>query len=203
MSPSLVCNTLAVELSEFDRELASGEGGPAAAFAMDILIQFAESLGAPRFLDITQAHIDGCLYHGQVSLDFIDRLVRDGGRVRVPTTLNVGSMDLMHPDLIHAQPMQKTAGRRLMEAHLQLGCEPSFTCAPYQTRFRPQLGQQIAWGESNAIVFANSVIGARTNRYGDFIDTCCAMTGRAPAFGLHPSEDRMPERALSSRSMCR
>jgi predicted aconitase len=72
-----------------------------------------------------------------------------------------------------------------MEAHLALGCEASFTCAPYQTRFRPAFGEQIAWGESNAIVFANSVIGARTNRYGDFIDLCCALTGRAPAWGLH------------------
>jgi predicted aconitase len=80
-----------------------------------------------------------------------------------------------------------------MEAHLALNCEPSFTCAPYQTRFRPYFGEQVAWGESNAIVFANSVIGARTNRYGDFIDLCCAMTGRAPAFGLHLDEHRRGE----------
>src|SRR6185295_17995746 len=73
------------------------------------------------------------------------------------------------------------------------GCESSFTCAPYQTLFRPSLGEQIAWGESNAIVFANSVIGARTNRYGDFIDLCCAMTGRAPAWGLHLHENRRGE----------
>jgi predicted aconitase len=72
-----------------------------------------------------------------------------------------------------------------MRAHEALGCQPSFTCAPYQTLFRPAFGEQIAWGESNAIVFANSVIGARTNRYGDFVDLCCAMTGRAPAWGLH------------------
>jgi predicted aconitase len=77
-----------------------------------------------------------------------------------------------------------------MKAHMELGCQATFTCAPYQTRFRPEFGQQIAWGESNAIVFANSVIGARTNRYGDFIDLCCAMTGRAPAWGLHLSENR-------------
>jgi hypothetical protein len=77
-----------------------------------------------------------------------------------------------------------------MKAHEELGCEPSFTCAPYQTLFRPSFGEQIAWGESNAIVFANSVIGARTNRYGDFIDLCCAITGRAPAWGLHLDEAR-------------
>ena len=78
-----------------------------------------------------------------------------------------------------------------MLAHEELGCHPTFTCAPYQTQFRPVFGEQIAWGESNAIVFANSVIGARTNRYGDFIDLCCAMTGRAPAWGLHLDEPRL------------
>jgi hypothetical protein len=72
-----------------------------------------------------------------------------------------------------------------MQAHEALGCQASFTCAPYQTLFRPRFGEQVAWGESNAIVFANSVIGARTNRYGDFIDLCCAITGRAPTYGLH------------------
>lgn len=173
--------------------MAAGGQGKAVAFAMDILLRFGEAVGAPSLLEIAQAHVDGCLYHGQVSLDFVEQLVADNGRVRAPTTLNVGSMDLLHPELIGGAATTRSAGRRLMEAHLALGCEPSFTCAPYQTRFRPRFGEQIAWGESNAIVFANSVIGARTNRYGDFIDLCCAMTGRAPAFGLHLDENRKGE----------
>src|SRR3546814_4657500 len=77
-----------------------------------------------------------------------------------------------------------------MLAHEELGCVPSYTCAPYQTLFRPQRGWQIAWAESNAIVFANSVLGARTNRYGDFVDLCCAITGRVPYYGLHLTENR-------------
>jgi hypothetical protein len=113
--------------------------------------------------------------------------------VRVPTTLNIGSIDLIHPELMRLSPADRATGARLMKAHEELGCIPSFTCAPYQTLFRPTFGEQIAWGESNAIVFANSVIGARTNRYGDFIDLCCAMTGRAPAWGLHLSENRRGE----------
>lgn len=173
--------------------MADGGLGGAAAFAMDILLRFGEAIGAPALLEISQAHVDGCLYHGAVSLDFVARLAADDGRVRVPTTLNVGSMDLLHPELIGGEAAARSAGRRLMEAHLALGCESSFTCAPYQTQFRPRFGEQIAWGESNAIVFANSVIGARTNRYGDFIDLCCAMTGRAPAYGLHLDENRRGE----------
>ena len=172
-------------LDERDAALLNGVEGPTGAAAMQVLTAFASAVGAPRLLDISRAHIDGCLYHGQASLDFAERLTAGGGRVKVPTTLNVGSMDLIHPELVRLTPEQAAPGRRLMQAHLALGCEPSFTCAPYQTRFRPVFGEQIAWGESNAIVFANSVIGARTNRYGDFIDLCCALTGRAPAWGLH------------------
>jgi predicted aconitase len=179
-----------VDLTASDAALLNGDEGGAAAFAMQILLAFAEALGAPALLDITRAHIDGCLYHGQASLDFVERLVSTGGRVRVPTSLNVGAVDLIHPELVQLSARDRNPAVRLMKAHEELGCQPSFTCAPYQTAFRPVFGEQIAWGESNAIVFANSVIGARTNRYGDFIDLCCAMTGRAPAWGLHLTGNR-------------
>ena len=111
----------------------------------------------------------------------------------MPTTLNVGSIDLIHPELMRMTANQRSKPARLMAAHEQLGCISSFTCAPYQTLFRPLFGEQVAWGESNAIVFANSVIGARTNRYGDFLDLCCAITGRAPAWGLHLDAHRRGE----------
>ena len=182
-----------LSLSEYDTSLLNGEKGDAGAVAMRILAAFSEAIGAEALLDISRAHIDGCLYHGEVSLDFVERLVAGGGRVRVSTTLNVGSLDLIHPQLMLMTSAEQAAPRRLMQAHQELGCVPTFTCAPYQTQFRPLFGEQIAWGESNAIVFANSVIGARTNRYGDFIDLCCAITGRAPSWGLHLDENRLGE----------
>ena len=181
---------MALSLPPFDQELLSGRHGEAARFSMRLLVRFAEAVGAERFIDAEAAHIDGCLYLGQVSLDFVLHLVGLGGRVRVPTTLNVGSMDLIHPELFRGSDEVRSGGARLMRAHEELGCIPTFTCAPYQTIFRPRLGAQIAWAESNAIVFANSVIGARTNRYGDFIDLCCALTGRVPYYGLHIPENR-------------
>lgn len=180
-----------IDLTLADQQMLDGERGQAAALAMRILVRSAAVMGAQRLLDIEGAHIDGCLYHGQASLDFVERLVRDGGKVVVPTTLNVGSLDLIHPELFRGDEALRSNGRRLMEAHLALGCESSFTCAPYQLKNRPKLGQQIAWAESNAIVFANSVLGARTNRYGDFIDLCAAITGRAPLSGLHLAENRV------------
>lgn len=111
--------------------------------------------------------------------------------MRVPTTLNVGSLDLIHPDLVRLPAAGAEPSRRLMEAHQALGCLPAFTCALYQSLARPRLGDQVAWGESNAIVFANSVIRARTARYGDFVDLCCAITGRARAWSLHLDEHRL------------
>jgi predicted aconitase len=182
--------SMALDLSPFDRELLDGVHGGGATFAMRLLVRFAEAVDARSFIDIEAAHVDGCLYHGRASLDFAERMIELGGKVRVPTTLNVGSIDLIHPGLFRGTKEHAENGARLMRAHVELGCAPTFTCAPYQTAWRPRFGAQIAWGESNAIAFANSVIGARTNRYGDFIDLCCAMTGRAPAYGLHLTENR-------------
>ena len=78
-----------------------------------------------------------------------------------------------------------------MDAYVEMGCRPTWTCSPYQLMERPSFGDQVAWAESNAIVFANSVLGARTGRYGDFIDICAAVTGRAPAAGLHLDAGRL------------
>ncbi|MEO7243486.1 MAG: aconitase X catalytic domain-containing protein [Variovorax sp.] len=180
-----------IALTDHDRALLGGQHGPAAALAMRVLVRSAELMGAERLLDIESAHIDGCLYHGQASLDFVERLIEGGGKVVVPTTLNVGSLDLIHPELFRGGDAVQSQAHRLMQAHVELGCESTFTCAPYQGRSRPRFGQQIAWAESNAIVFANSVLGARTNRYGDFIDLCAALTGRAPCCGLHLAENRV------------
>jgi predicted aconitase len=170
--------------------MLDGEGGEAARTAMELLVAVGESEDAPGLLDITAAHIDGGLYHGRAGLDFALRLVEGGGRVVVPTTLNVSSLDLLHPKLYRGDAETAAAARRLMDAYVDIGCTPSWTCAPYQLAQRPALGDQIAWGESNAIVFANSVLGARTARYGDFLDICCALTGRAPATGLHTDDGR-------------
>jgi predicted aconitase len=125
-------------------------------------------------------------------LDFAERLVAGGARVRVPTTLNVGALDLLHPE--HARrldPVTADEGRRQMEAYRSMGCRPTWSCAPYQLPERPAFGTHVAWAESNAIVFCNSVLGARTDRYGDFIDIAAAITGRAPDGGLHRDEARL------------
>lgn len=177
-------------LSPQDKAMLRGDEGAAVQMAMRILVTMAQVYGAESLLDISAAHIDGCLYHGYSGLEFAQRLVAGGGRVRVPTTLNVGAVDLLHPEHFRGSAETGRHAQELMAAYQALGCDPIWTCTPYQAAPRPAFGQQIAWAESNAIVFANSVLGARTNRYGDFVDICAALTGRAPATGLHLAENR-------------
>ena len=171
--------------------MLAGEHGPACALAMRMVVAVANGMRAPRLLDITGAHIDGCIYYGRVCLDWALAFRRLGGRVRVPTTLNIGLLDLLHPRSHRRAGGDGRPARELMETYVELGARPTFTCAPYQLAgSRPGFGEHVAWAESNAIVFANSVLGARTNRYGDFCDIACAVTGRAPAAGLHLTEHR-------------
>jgi predicted aconitase len=189
---------VAVVLDDRDRALLDGEAGPGAALAMRLVLLAAEALQADRLIPITGAHVDSCLYHGQATLDFARRLVDGGARVSVPTTLNVGTLDLLHPELWRGTPEVAARGRQLMDAYRQLGCQPTFTCAPYQLPGqRPALGEQVAWAESNAVVFCNSVLGARTERYGDFTDIACAITGRVPDAGLHSTDARRAVLVLS------
>ncbi|MBN9450298.1 MAG: DUF521 domain-containing protein, partial [Bosea sp.] len=92
---------------------------------------------------------------------------------------------------VRLPPHERDMARRMMRAYEAMGCEPSWTCAPYQAGHRPAAGSDVAWGESNAVVFCNSVLGARTNRYGDFLDIACAVSGRAPDYGLHRPANRL------------
>lgn len=157
---------------------------------MSIIVRMAEFAGAERLLDISQAHIDSSIYMGAAGLEFAERLAGLDGRVVVPTTLNVSGLDEHGWQAWAVPPEWAEPARRQMAAYVQMGCRPTWTCAPYQVELVPRFGQQIAWGESNAIVFANSVLGARTERYPDLLDICAALTGRVPAVGLHLTENR-------------
>src|SRR5581483_8172979 len=177
-------------LSARDQEMLDGVHGPAPQLAMSILVRMADVYGASELMDISQAHIDSTIYLGDATLEFAERLASLGARVAVPTSLNVSGVDECGWKEWSVSPEWAAKAARQMLAYERMGAVPTWTCAPYQTRMRPTFGQQIAWGESNAIAFANSVIGARTERYPDLLDICCAITGRVPAVGLHLGENR-------------
>jgi predicted aconitase len=181
---------MTLSLTADETAMAEGRDGPAVAIAMRILAEMGRLVAADRLIPIASVHVDGCLYHGDSGVHFAERLQRGRGRVRVPTTLNVGALDLLHPGRVRASPHRRDMALRLMQAYEALGCRPTWTCAPYQAGHRPRAGEDVAWGESNAVAFCNSVLGARTNRYGDFLDVCAALTGRAPCYGLHRPENR-------------
>ncbi|TPI22608.1 aconitase X catalytic domain-containing protein [Mesorhizobium sp. B4-1-1] len=179
---------MSLALSPQEQAIAAGQDG--AAIAMRIVAESARLLGAPRLVPIASTHIDGALYHGDSGTLFAERLVEGGAKVVVRSTLNVGALDLMGCSRIRLEEPRRGMARRMMEAYRKLGCEQSWTCAPYQAGHRPAQGSDVAWGESNAVVFCNSVLGARTNRYGDFLDIACAIVGRAPDYGLHRPDNR-------------
>lgn len=181
---------MTLDLTRKDMEMLNGVHGPATKMAMSILVRMAEVSSAKELLDITGAHIDSTVYIGDAGLEYAERLASLGAKVAVPTTLNVSGLDVHHWREWAVPPLWAKQAHRQMVAYQSMGTIPTWTCAPYQTEMRPTFGQQIAWGESNAIVFANSVIGARTERYPDMFDVCCAITGRAPAIGLHLTENR-------------
>ncbi|CAJ1355062.1 unnamed protein product, partial [Effrenium voratum] len=146
-----------VALSASDREMLSGAQGPARQAALSVVLRLAQLQNARRLIDVSQVHIDGCTYIGASSLRFAEKLLQWNAQVRVPTTLNAISLDLSQ-----AEPTAEgREAAKLARAYVKMGATASFTCAPYLLASAPGFGEQIGWGESNAVVFANSVLGAR------------------------------------------
>ncbi|MDU9040043.1 aconitase family protein [Pseudomonas corrugata] len=179
-----------VNLTEQDRALLDGSHGKAAQVAMQIVLRMAEIQGATQLLDVTQAHIDGCIYTGPASLRFAEQLVQWDAKVRVPTTLNSISVDQRRWRELGVDPTLGEPASALGDAYMAMGAQLSFTCAPYLLDTAPKAGEQIVWAESNAVVYANSVLGARTQKYPDFLDICIALCGRAPLTGCHLDDPR-------------
>jgi predicted aconitase/predicted aconitase with swiveling domain len=180
----------ALQLTDNDRAMLAGAQGKASQLAMRIVLRMAELQGATELLDIRQAHIDGCIYTGPASLRFARQLCDWGARVKVPTTLNSISVDQRRWRALGIDGAFGEPASQLADAYVAMGAEPSFTCAPYLLDSAPTLGEQVVWAESNAVVYANSVLGARTLKYPDYLDICIALTGRAPLTGCHLDAQR-------------
>ncbi len=185
-----------LDLEDEDRAMLEGRDGIAVRQAMRIIVAMAAQQGASALIDITQGHIDGCIYASPANLTFAEKMADMGGRVRVPTTMNAISVDKAH---WRAQGVPDDFGdpaARLADAYVRMGCRPTFTCSPYLLDSAPSAGESIAWAESNAVIFANTVLGARTAKHPDFLDLCIALTGRAPLSGVYLEENRRPQRIV-------
>ena len=188
-----------IELDDLDRERLAGGHGKAEQLAMRMLVAAAETSGAIDFVPIEFAHIGSCHYTGRLALDYAEFLLAEGATLAVPTHTNASLIDINQPAMRPeaATPEAVRGAARLMEIYEALGCTAMWSCAPYhEARTRPTVGTQIVGSESNAVSFFNSVLGARTNKYGDLLDVCAAIIGKVPLAGLHTDEGRLATHEL-------
>jgi predicted aconitase len=186
-----------MHLNETEKRMLGGDLGNAPELAMNILVELGDLYGASKMIAVSQVHVDMTLYMVDAGVEFAEKMARLGGRFAVPTQLNPASIDLVRHERLRVPPTLLEKSRQLETAYLTMGALPTWTCAPYQQGLIPSFGEQIAWGESNAVAFVNSVIGARTERYADLTDVCAAITGRVPALGLHLAGNRKAELLIS------
>jgi predicted aconitase len=184
-----------ISLDAADQALLDGARGPGMALAMSLVLRAAHIMGARQLVPVTFAHIDACFYSGQAHIDFARFMLDHGARFAVPSWTNNGVVSLTHAEFYDDNPDTEMVegGRTLMLLYEQLGCTPVWTCAPYQLPNQPKKGDHIVVGESNAVSYYNSVVGARTNKYGDYLDVACALVGKAPLAGLHTDAGRKAE----------
>ena len=174
----------------------SGGQGRAVQVAMEVIAQMAAAQGASELLDVSRGHIDGCILAHDANLIFAETMADMGAQVGIPTTINAISVDR---EAWQDQGVPNDFGQRasrLAEAYVRMGAQPTFTCAPYHREDRPVQGEAIGWSESNAVIYANSVLGARTTKHPDYLDLFIAMTGRAPRAGVYEDAGRRPARVL-------
>lgn len=175
-----------------DRAHLAGKHGKAMQLAMRLIVQAADIMKAPHLIPINFAHVDACFYTGRSHIDFVRYMLDNGAKLSITTWTNNSVASLADPDLRREadDPEMVRGAHELMRLYAKLGCAPTWTCAPYQLPGGPRFGDHIAVGESNAVSYYNSVTGARTNKYGDYLDVACALIGKVPFAGLHTDAGR-------------
>lgn len=179
-------------LTQVDRARLAGSDGPARQIAMEVLCLMAAAQGARDLIDVSRAHIDGCILAHDANLDFAEKMDEMGAKTVIPTTINAISVDRENWQAQRVPADFGARASRLADAYVNMGARPTFTCAPYLLEDVPVLDEAIGWSESNAVIYANSVLGARTQKHPDYLDLFIAITGRAPNTGVYLAENRKP-----------
>ncbi len=175
---------------------------------MRLLVRLGEAFGAERLVGIGSAQVSGVSFKsiGDPGLAFLEDVAAQGARVAVPTTLNPAGMDLENWRALGVPEDFAEKQCRIIAAFVEMGATATVTCTPYYAGNVPRLGEHVAWAESSAVSFANSVLGARTNREGGPSALAAAVCGCTPCHGFHLDSGRRPtirvvvEAALGSRA---
>lgn len=182
-----------MHLTREEEKMYGGEEGLAVEKCMEILVALGDIYGAEKLVPITSAQISGVSYKtiGDAGLEFLEDLSIDA-HVRVPSTLNPAGVDLqIWRELGFSEEFTKKQ-LAIVDAYRKMGVSTTCTCTPYLVGNVPTLGSHIAWSESSAVCYANSVLGARTNREGGPGALSAAICGRTAMYGYHLNEGRHP-----------
>jgi len=182
--------------------MLQGEYGEAKALAMKLLVAVGDIFEAKRMTKVKSVQVSGVSYKtiGEAGLEFLEDLCRKGAEAAVKTTLNPAGMDLSEWRRMRVPSDFARRQLRIISAFKRMKMDITCTCIPYFVGNRPRFGESVAWAESSAISFANSVLGARTNREGGPTALASSITGRTPLHGLHLDENRRPTHRVQVQS---
>jgi predicted aconitase len=189
-----------MKLTVEEEGILAGRQGSAKKKAMELLVKIGALYGAERMIPISRGHVLTSLinFH-DAGIQVVEGFSMAGGKYSVPTTIDPVSMSFEGTDFELPEDLV-TKQRRIMKAHQEMDVIPTWTCTPYLYENVPRFGEHIAWAESSAVIFANSVLGARTNRMSTGLDAAAALTGMIPEFGLHLTVNRLPSAVVDVRS---
>jgi predicted aconitase len=183
-----------MQLTPEQQAMLEGHHGRSIQKAMQILATLGKIYGAEKMLPIRSVQISGVSYAnlGEAGLEWLSEMAVDGSQAKALTTLNPAGMDIENWQALGIDPEFAHNQNRVLDAFARMGVTPTCSCTPYLFGNLPTLGEHIAWAESSAVCYANSVLGARTNREGGPSALAAALTGFTPAYGLHLDENRRP-----------
>ena len=183
-----------MELTNEEREMLEGKLGNAVKKSMEILVALGEIYGAKRLIDVKSVQVAGVSYKnlGEAGLEFLDEMAKDG-KVKIVTTLNPAGMDIEKWQELGIEEGFAKNQKRVIDTFSKMGIITVCTCTPYFVGNNPGFGESVAWSESSAVAFANSVIGAKTNREGGPSALASALTGKTPEYGMHIEKNRQAE----------
>ncbi|HDM05698.1 MAG TPA: DUF521 domain-containing protein [Candidatus Aenigmarchaeota archaeon] len=191
-------------LTKEEERMLNGEFGFATQKAMEILVALGKIYDAERLIRVSSVQVAGVSYKtiGEAGLEFIEDMAKDG-RVRVKATLNPAGIDLKDWRKFGFPEDFAEKQLRIIKAYERMGIEITCTCTPYLIGNLPKEGEHVAWSESSAVTYANSILGARTNREGGPSALAAALTGRTPLYGLHLDEERIPDVLVEVKTFLR